>query len=88
MTIMQLKVEIENLKKEGLTITEYMMKMKSLIDSLATVGCKVIEEDQIIYYLGGLDQDFDTVYINVTSRISQVSVKDLHTFSRGSKQSA
>lgn len=61
-------------------ITEYMTKMKSLFDALAFAGCKLSAEDQIMYYLGGLGQEYEPVIVSVTFMNSQVRGKDPRSF--------
>lgn len=74
---MQLKFELQNARKQGITINEYMSRVKSLIDALIFTGCKVDEEDQIMYYLGGLGQEYDAVVINVTALIGSLCIGDI-----------
>lgn len=55
-----------------MSLTEYMSKMKSLVDTLHFIGCKLSQTNQIGHYLGGLGQEFEAVTVNVTSKIIQI----------------
>lgn len=46
---MQYKMQFKTMKKGGLTMAEYLLKMKSTIDALASVGNIISEEDQILH---------------------------------------
>lgn len=71
---MQLKTELQNFKKEGDSVTEYMSKIKGMFDSLVFVECPLEEEDQMMHYLGGLGQDYDAAIVNMLARISQSKI--------------
>lgn len=71
-TIMQVKTELQNMKKEGMSITEYMSKMKLLIEVFYFYDCKLSETYHIMHYLEDLHQKFEVVIVDMTSRISQI----------------
>ncbi|KAJ9678066.1 hypothetical protein PVL29_022832 [Vitis rotundifolia] len=45
--IMQLSLAFETTRKGSLTMMEYILKLKTLSDNLATIGKPVVENDQI-----------------------------------------
>ncbi|XP_047957561.1 uncharacterized protein LOC125203291 isoform X2 [Salvia hispanica] len=51
---MQFRLQLQNTKKDMLPMQEYLNKMKSCCDFLGSAGCKISDEDQILYILGGL----------------------------------
>lgn len=62
---MQYKLMLQA-KKGGMTMTKYLLKMKSTIDALASTDNKLFEKDQILHILGGLCFEYDTFIISLT----------------------
>ena len=52
--ILQLKMQLQTTKKNAMTMSDYVNKMKNLVDSLAMAGKYVTEDDLISYILAGL----------------------------------
>lgn len=46
------------LNKGGLTIADYMLKIKFLFDKLEVVDCALTEEQKVMTILGGLDEQY------------------------------
>ncbi|TXG65649.1 hypothetical protein EZV62_006924 [Acer yangbiense] len=57
--MMQLKLQLQTLKKGTSSISEYLMKKKSLIDALMYSGIVMSEDDKIKYVMGGLRPEYD-----------------------------
>ncbi|PON92317.1 hypothetical protein TorRG33x02_119460, partial [Trema orientale] len=75
--IMQYKLWIQSLKKGGLSMREYLVKMKTYANILASVGHIVTEEDQILYILIGLSSDYYSLVVSVTSRVEPYRLQDV-----------
>lgn len=56
--IIQLKTQLQVIKKGNHSITEYIQKIKHLSDILAAVSCPVDDEDLIIHTLNGLPSEY------------------------------
>ncbi|GFP84907.1 retrovirus-related pol polyprotein from transposon tnt 1-94 [Phtheirospermum japonicum] len=65
---MQYKMQLSSIKKGTMRIREYVNKVKSCCDMLASVGQPVSEEDQATHVLTGLGGDFDPVVVAATAR--------------------
>ncbi|KAI9195735.1 hypothetical protein LWI28_017622 [Acer negundo] len=65
--MMQLKLQLHTLKKGTSSMTEYLMKKKSLIDALLYSGNVMSDDDKIMYVLGGLGPEYDPFVIPITS---------------------
>ncbi|CAA0815262.1 Unknown protein, partial [Striga hermonthica] len=76
--VMQYKILMQSLKKNGMTMGEYISKMKSFCDILASAGHKISETDQVLHILSGLGNEYDSVMVNVTSRIEPYGLNELH----------
>ncbi|KAL5778638.1 hypothetical protein ACOSQ2_009375 [Xanthoceras sorbifolium] len=57
--IMHIRSQLQSLKKGTLSITEFVVKIKGIVDSLTTTGQIIPEIDLVAYILGGLSQEFD-----------------------------
>lgn len=69
--IMQYKMELSSPKKGGLAVTQYLLKIKSLVDALGYVGYVVSTNDHIMHILSGLGNEFDPFVMTVTSKIGK-----------------
>ncbi|KAK2644665.1 hypothetical protein Ddye_019860 [Dipteronia dyeriana] len=68
--------EIQNTKKDNLSISEFVLKMKNLIESLAAAGQPLSKEELISQVLGGVDLEYDTVVVTITARQGQISLEE------------
>ncbi|KAK0602578.1 hypothetical protein LWI29_034909 [Acer saccharum] len=75
--VMQLKLQLQTLKKSGSTMTEYLIKKKSMMDALAYSGYILSENDKIMYILGGLGVEYDSFVIPITSMPNKYSVPEI-----------
>ena len=65
------------MKKLGLTMREYLLKMKTYSNTLTSIGHQILEEDQIHYILVGLGVEYDLVVSITTSRVESYSLEDV-----------
>ncbi|KAK2659296.1 hypothetical protein Ddye_005829 [Dipteronia dyeriana] len=77
--IMQLKLQLQTLKKHGYSMTEYLIKKKSIIDALSFTGCVITEDDKIMSILVGLRAEYDSFVIHVTSMPNCYSLPEITT---------
>ncbi|KAL5845588.1 hypothetical protein ACOSQ3_009112 [Xanthoceras sorbifolium] len=66
--IMHIRSQLQNLKKGALSITEFAVKVKGIVDSLTAAGQIISIIDLVAYILGGLGQDFDPVIATITAK--------------------
>ena len=78
--VMQYRQQIQNMKRESLSMSEFLNKMKSFFDLLGSVGCRISEPEQILHILGGLGQDYDPAVCSITSRSEPWNVPDACAF--------
>ena len=57
---------------------EYILKMKTVSDNLATVGEPVKEIDQILQLLGGLGSEYNAIVASLTTRDEELSLHSIH----------
>nr|XP_025617266.1 uncharacterized protein LOC112709595 [Arachis hypogaea] len=57
--IKQIKKQLKQVKKYGLSVLEYISKIKTLTDSLAALGSPLSSEKYIDIILDGLNEDYE-----------------------------
>jgi hypothetical protein len=74
--IIQLRLELQSIKKGSLSMIDYILKVKGAADSLAAIGEPVSEQDQVMNLLGGLRSDYNAVVtaINIRSLLKLFTV--------------
>ena len=75
---MQLRLEFQTIKKGGVSMMEYILKMKIVSDNLAIVGELVKETDQIFQLLGGLGSKYNAIVASLTTRNEEFSLHFVH----------
>ena len=75
---LQLRFMLQSLKKGALSINDYVLKMRNIADMLSASGKPVPDEDLILYILGGLGPEFETIVVNITSRSEAISLQEVH----------
>ncbi|KAJ8622060.1 hypothetical protein MRB53_030589 [Persea americana] len=76
--IIQLKSQLQTIKKGSLSIDEYVKKIKHIVDSLATVCSPVDDEDIIIYTLNGLPPEYGPFRTSIRTRSALMLLEELH----------
>lgn len=77
--VSQFKLILQNTKKGSLTINEYLLKVKNVIDKLASVGHQLTDTDHIEAIFNGLPEEYDTFVISVSSRAEIYSVEEIES---------
>lgn len=54
-----------NVKKFGMCISDYTLKLKELIDQLEYDDYAITEEDTIMYLIDGLDRKYESVVLTL-----------------------
>ncbi|XP_042031082.1 uncharacterized protein LOC121777788 [Salvia splendens] len=73
---MQYKMQFQNIK-DSLPIIEYLGKIKRCCDLLAAIGCKISEDDQILYALNGLGPQYDPVMVAISARVDGWTMQEV-----------
>jgi hypothetical protein len=74
---MQLRRQIDEVKKLDSSVTVYFNKIKSLSDTLTSIGQPLRPEELISCILNGLDEDFDALVEVVSARTTPIPLRDL-----------
>ncbi|PON70288.1 hypothetical protein PanWU01x14_082120 [Parasponia andersonii] len=68
----QFKTQLQNTKKQSLSVNDYLLKIKSLVDQLGSVGHVILSN--------GLPVEYDTFVISVNSRSDTYTVAKIESF--------
>ena len=71
--IRHLRRQLQSLRKEDMTATAYMHKMKALADAMAAAGTVVPDEDLIDYIVTGLGSSYSAVAATLNFRTAPIS---------------
>lgn len=75
----QLRTELKSTKKGRKTITEYVLKIKGIVDSLLAVGDSISKQDQVDAILEGLPEEYNAFVMMMYGRFDPVSVTDVES---------
>jgi histone deacetylase 1/2 len=73
----QLRSELKNTKKASRSIGEYLICIKSIVNSLLVVGDTVSDQEQVDAILEGLLEDFNSFVMMVYSRFDTPTIEDV-----------
>lgn len=76
---MHLCFQLQTLKKDSLFVDDYILQMRSISDGLLNAGHIVLDDDLILYVLGGLGAEFEFVVVNLTTRRSLPSFNEVQS---------
>ncbi|XP_043703648.1 uncharacterized protein LOC122653773 [Telopea speciosissima] len=77
--IMQLRYQLQNVKKGSLSVSDYYNRVKTIADSLAAANHPVDDSDLILYILGGLGAGYESFATAILTRTDPISSEDLHS---------
>lgn len=77
--IKQLKTQLRTTRKGTLKMNEFLLKVKSVVDSLAAVGNPIPINDYIEVILDGLPNEYDSVVTTVISKTDAYTVDEIET---------
>ncbi|KAM1500115.1 hypothetical protein ACFX10_022715 [Malus domestica] len=76
-SIVQMKIDLQNIKKGPESIDVYLQLIKDCRDQLAAVGVMISDEDIVIVALRGLPSEYNTIKFVIRGRENLVSLKEL-----------
>ncbi|KAF5457933.1 hypothetical protein F2P56_022004 [Juglans regia] len=75
--VFQIRHQLTNLKKGSLSIIDYYRKVRLLSDTMIVAGEPLRDSEVVSYLLNGLNSEFDTFVISVTTRATPISSAEL-----------
>jgi histone deacetylase 1/2 len=76
--IRHLRRQLQSLRKEDMTASAYMHKMKALSDAMAAAGTVVPDEDLIDYIVTGLGSSYSAVAASLNFRTTPISYAEFY----------
>ncbi|GAU20748.1 hypothetical protein TSUD_231620 [Trifolium subterraneum] len=73
--IRQLKSELKNTKKLARPVSEYLLRIKSIVNSLIAMGEMITEQEQVEAILDGLPEEFNSFVMMVYSRFDTPTIE-------------
>lgn len=67
--VRQLRSELKTVKKGTRTMSEYLLRIKTIVDSLVAVGDSISDQDHIDSILDGLPEEFNPFVMMIYGRI-------------------
>ncbi|KAK1604433.1 hypothetical protein QYE76_028106 [Lolium multiflorum] len=74
---MAIRRQLQEVKKLDSSMTTYFKKVKSLADTLTSIGQPLRPEEFISYVLAGLDDDYEALVEVISNRNTPISIRDL-----------
>jgi hypothetical protein len=66
-------------QKGSSTVAEYISKMKTLADDMASAGKKLDDEEFCSYILAGLDYEYNSLVSSVAVRVEPITLGELYS---------
>ncbi|WKA01746.1 hypothetical protein VitviT2T_020012 [Vitis vinifera] len=67
------------IKKEGITISEYLARIKEVFDKYSAMGEPLSYRDKLMYTLNGLTEEYDGFVTSIYNRSDKSSLKEVHS---------
>ncbi|KAK1577018.1 hypothetical protein Q3G72_018477 [Acer saccharum] len=73
---MQLRQQLGNMKKGSSSVSEFVLKVKNVGNSLKSAGDSVTDRDLLLTVLNGVGNEFDAVVVMLTAQQNSISLND------------
>lgn len=77
--VMQLRLQFQTTKKGSLSMLDYILKLKNMVDNLVAIRESVHNRDHILQLLGGLGVEYNSIMVSLTAREDEVSLHTTHS---------
>ncbi|KAI9177411.1 hypothetical protein LWI28_014875 [Acer negundo] len=78
-TMMGLKSQLQKIKKEGISISKYLSKVKELFDKFAAIGEPLSHRDKLVHTLEGLTEEYDYFVTFIHNRADRPPLEEVHS---------
>lgn len=75
--LMQLKFQLQTLRKGTTSMKDYLNKVKTCCDILASAGETITDDNQILHILTGLGPEYNPVMVSLTARTEPCSLREV-----------
>jgi hypothetical protein len=77
--VINTRMALATTQKGTSTVAEYMSKMKSLADDMASAGKKLDDEELCSYILAGLDFEYNSLVSSIAARVEPITLGELYS---------
>ena len=77
--LLEIKTQLQNLRKEGMSAMEYIQKLKALCNTLASIREPVSCKDHLFYMFNGLDKEYNAFVASISNRPDLPSIEEIHS---------
>lgn len=67
------------MKKDGLSITEYIQHFKAICSKLAAIGEPISRQDHLTYLFKGLDRECNSFVTSIHNQPNRLSLEEIHS---------
>ncbi|KAL5769477.1 hypothetical protein ACOSP7_013631 [Xanthoceras sorbifolium] len=75
--VLQLKQQLQTIKKGSMFISDYIMKIKAIEDALETAGHTITDADLVLSMLSGLGHEYDPMVVLVSHQSKTMNLQDV-----------
>lgn len=76
--VINTRMALSSTQKGNMSVAEYIGKMKTLVDEMASAGKTLDDEELVSYILAGLDIDYNPLVSSIAARVEPISISDLY----------
>ena len=77
--VSQYETQLKNTRKESLSINDFLLKVRSIVDHLGLVGQKLTVKEHVSAIFNGLDEEYENFIMNVDMRDKLESVEEVES---------
>ena len=77
--VTELRTQLQTLKQYGLSVGEYIQRLKSICNNLTAIRELVYEKDHLIYLFNGLDREYNSFVTSIQIRSDQPTIDKIHS---------
>ncbi|KAJ8645920.1 hypothetical protein MRB53_007668 [Persea americana] len=78
--LLQLRLQLQTVKKDTLSITNYLQKVKIFTGHLTAAGHSIPDDEILLYILGGLGHEYDALATSITTCTELIDLDELHGY--------
>lgn len=77
--IMGLRSQLQKIKKDGLSVSQYLAQIEDISDKFATIGEPLSYRDHLRYILKGLGTEYNPFVKSIQNRTDRPSIVDVRS---------
>ena len=78
-TITGLNSQLQRIRKEGLSMNDYLVKIKEIFDKHAAIGEPLNYRDKLMFIFNGLGEEYDSFVTSTLNRVDKPSLDEIYS---------